>query len=156
MKMPADYNERIKLTDKFCGMNGQENIWTWEEIKDLKDKHLLENFDLFVILENGKEWHSVIFINYKWYIVPEDEEMVEITEYVLEKYKFLNKNFMKNPYQEFIERRGDEEFNNLSQMDKQKVYTGTFITQELHETLDGLKNSFEDLIKILKEEKENK
>jgi len=41
-------------------------------------------------------------------------------------------------------------------MDKQKVYTGTYLQQELNETLDGLKGAFKDLIKILKEEKENK
>ena len=156
MKMPMNYEERIKLTDKFCGMNGESNLWTWEEIKDLKNKHLLENFDLFVIYEDDKEWHSILFINNKWYVVPEYEEMQEVSEYVLEKYVYLNKNFRDNPYQDFIKRRGDSEFNELSMMDKQKVYTGTYLQQELNETLDGLKGAFEDLIKILKEEKENK
>ena len=154
MKMPLDYNERLKLTDKFTGMNGQSNLWTWEEIKDLQNKRLLENFDLFVIYEDNKEWHSILFINNKWYIVPEDEEMVEVTEYVLEKYKFLNKNFIHNPYQEFISRRGEGDFLELNNMDKQKVYTGTYIEQELDNILTGLKDTLSDVIDVLKNEKE--
>lgn len=83
MKMPMNYEERVKLTDKFCGMNGESNLWTWLEIMDLKNKGLLEDYDLFVIYKDEKEWHSILYIQDKWYVVPEDKEMVEIIPYCM-------------------------------------------------------------------------
>ena len=70
-----NYEERAKLTDKFCGMNGESNLWTWMEIMDLKNKGLLEDYDLFVIYKDEKEWHSILYIQDKWYVVPEDSNL---------------------------------------------------------------------------------
>ena len=153
MKMPMNYEERVKLTDKFCGMNGESNLWTWLEIMDLKNKGLLEDYDLFVIYKDEKEWHSILYIQDKWYVVPEDQEMVEIIPSVLMKYEFLNKNFLGNPYQKFIERNGVEKFNKLDDLDKQKVYTDTYLAKELNNILDGLTEALKDVVDIMKEDK---
>lgn len=153
MKMPMNYEERTKLTDKFCGMNGESNLWTWLDIMDLKSKGLLEDYDLFVIYKDEKEWHSILYIQDKWYVVPEDREMVEIIPSVLMKYEFLNKNFLGNPYQRFIERNGVEKFNKLGDLDKQKVYTDTYLVKELNNILDGLTGALKDVVDIMKEDK---
>ncbi len=153
MKMPMNYEERVKLTDKFCGMNGESNLWTWLEIMDLKNKGLLEDYDLFVIYKDEKEWHSILYIQDKWYVVPEDKEMVEIIPSVLMKYVYINKNFLGNPQQRFIERNGVEKFNKLGDLDKQKVYTDTYLVKELNNILDGLTGALKDVVDIMKEDK---
>ena len=153
MKMPMNYEERVKLTDKFCGMNGESNLWTWLDIMDLKAKDLLEDYDLFVIYKDEKEWHSILYIQDKWYLVPEDREMVEIIPSVLMKYEFINKNFLGNPTQRFLKRKGQDEFDKLSDMDKQKVYTDTYMAKELDNIFEGLKSALSDVVDVLEKDK---
>ena len=69
------------------------------------------------------------------------------------KYEFLNKNFLGNSYQRFIERNGVEKFNMLGDLDKQRVYTDTYMAKELDNIFEGLKSALSDVVDVLEKDR---
>lgn len=154
MKMPLNYEERTALVDKICGMNNQSNLFSFEEILQLKENNLLEEGDLFIMNREDGEF-AVVYLDNKWNIITGDNQIIGISDKVLSKYTYYNKNFGDNPLQEFIKRKGQNEFNKLSQSEKCDVYIGNYFINHINDTLDGLINTLEDLNKTLKEIAEN-
>lgn len=156
MNLPMNYEERTRIVDKVCGMNGQSQLFEFSEILDWKNKNMLEEGDLFIIEKDGDYWFSIVYLNKKWFAITGDPKLVEISEEELSQYKFFNKNAVgDNPYQEFLKREGQEKFNSLSYEEKCYVYSDQYFTRHVNDILDGLKNTLSDVVDIfLKDEKE--
>lgn len=149
MKMPMNYEERVNLVDKMVN----QQLFTFEELLQYKNRDMLEYGDLFIIDKDGDYWFSIVFLDNKWYAITGDHTLEEITENELSKYKFYNQNAMGSPYQDFIKRESIEKYNQLSLYDKCDVLNGDYFCKRFDKLTDNLINTFEKLIEDLKEEK---
>lgn len=153
--MPMNYEERLDIVDRICGMK-EPNTFSFEEISKWREKGLLEFGDLFIIVKFGELWHSVVFMGDRWQILTGDYKRVEVSDEAIKDFRFVNKNYQGSPFQDFIKREGFNKFQELSEEDKIDVFTGNYFVKHLSETMDGLRNALEDVVEILKEAKETK
>lgn len=145
MKLPMNYEDRVKLVDKIT--NVEE--FNFDEILKFKQKNMLEDGDLFIIWKDGNKWFSIVYLQSKFFAITGDPKLVEISEKELSAYKYTIHTWSDNPYQEYIKRESLDSFNNLSDEDKCYVYADQYYIRHINETLDGLKKALNDVIDIL-------
>ena len=145
MKLPMNYEDRVKLVDKIT--NVEE--FNFDEILKFKQKNMLEDGDLFIIWKDGNKWFSIVYLQSKFFAITGDPKLVEISEKELSAYKYTIHTWSDNPYQEYIKRESLDNFNNLSDEDKCYVYADQYYIRHINETLDGLKKALSDVIDIL-------
>lgn len=145
MKLPMNYEDRVKLVDKIT--NVEE--FNFDEILKFKQKNMLEDGDLFIIWKDGKKWFSIVYLQSKFFAITGDPKLVEISEKELSAYKYTIHTWSDNPYQEYIKRESLDSFNNLSDEDKCYVYADQYYIRHINETLDGLKKALSNVIDIL-------
>lgn len=145
MKLPMNYEDRVKLVDKIT--NVEE--FNFDEILKFKQKNMLEDGDLFIIWKDGNKWFSIVYLQSKFFAITGDPKLVEISEKELLAYKYTIHTWSDNPYQEYIKRESLDSFNNLSDEDKCYVYADQYYIRHINETLDGLKKALSDVIDIL-------
>lgn len=145
MKLPMNYEDRVKLVDKIT--NVEE--FNFDEILKFKQKNMLEDGDLFIIWKDGNKWFSIVYLQSKFFAITGDPKLVEIGEKELSAYKYTIHTWSDNPYQEYIKRESLDSFNNLSDEDKCYVYADQYYIRHINETLDGLKKALNDVVDIL-------
>lgn len=145
MKLPMNYEDRVKLVDKIT--NVEE--FNFDEILKFKQKNMLEDGDLFIIWKDGNKWFSIVYLQSKFFAITGDPKLVEISEKELSAYKYTIHTWSDNPYQEYIKRESLDSFNNLSDEDKCYVYADQYYIRHINETLDGLKKALSDVVDIL-------
>lgn len=145
MKLPMNYEDRVKLVDKIT--NVEE--FNFDEILKFKQKNMLEDGDLFIIWKDGNKWFSIVYLQSKFFAITRDPKLVEISEKELSAYKYTIHTWSDNPYQEYIKRESLDSFNNLSDEDKCYVYADQYYIRHINETLDGLKKALSDVVNIL-------
>lgn len=145
MKLPMNYEDRVKLVDKIT--NVEE--FNFDEILKFKQKNMLEEGDLFIIWKDGNKWFSIVYLQSKFFAITGDPKLVEISEKELSAYKYTIHTWSDNPYQEYIKRESLDSFNNLSDEDKCYVYADQYYIRHINETLDGLKKALSDVVDIL-------
>lgn len=145
MKLPMNYEDRVKLVDKIT--NVEE--FNFDEILKFKQKNMLEDGDLFIIWKDGNKWFSIVYLQSKFFAITGDPKLVEISEKELSAYKYTIHTWSDNPYQEYIKRESLDSFNNLSDEDKCYVYVDQYYIRHINETLDGLKKALSDVVDIL-------
>lgn len=143
MNLPMNYNERIKLVDRMTN----NDLFTFKELLELKEGKMLEYGDLFIIDKNGEYWFSIVYLDGKWVAVTGDYKLVEISEKELSQYKFYNRNLFNSPYQDYIKREGKENFERLSIQDKCDVFCDNYFKKRINQTLDGLIETLEKVVK---------
>lgn len=137
MKLPMNYEDRVKLVDKIT--NVEE--FNFDEILKFKQKNMLEDGDLFIIWKDGNKWFSIVYLQSKFFAITGDPKLVEISEKELSAYKYTIHTWSDNPYQEYIKRESLDSFNNLSDEDKCYVYADQYYIRHINETLDRLKKA---------------
>ena len=145
MKLPMNYEDRVKLVDKIT--NVEE--FNFDEILKFKQKNMLEDGDLFIIWKDGNKWFSIVYLQSKFFAITGDPKLVEISEKELSAYKYTIHTWSDNPYQEYIKKESLDSFNNLSDEDKCYVYADQYYIRHINETLDGLKKALSDVVDIL-------
>lgn len=148
---PQGTEKRFKLLDN--------SKIIYKELEQLKKDNKLENYDLFRIIPKSNTLnleHLMFYKDGEFYYIESRSTTFKMLKTQLsdKQFQFVSQgdNIYENGVQKYIKRHSKEEFEQLDMETKLSIIQGTYFKDVLDDSLDGLINTFKDIIATLKED----